>query len=179
MNALALVPEPALRCSFGIAFAREPSPVVFVAIFATAHRPVRFAGPSGFVANPARFAAFAPQNDVGASLMNRVAQVRNVVVSASIRNVAVATFATIVARTATCAVEPHFKLVGAILCNLGALFKEHFVRIGRSVVSVLILFAPIGTVAVPGRNVEAILHVQLFGSSRKVARNVRLLGIRI
>ena len=76
-------------------------------------------------------------------------------------------------------VEPHLKLVGTIFGYFCTLCKEHLLGIVVGVVAVGVFFAPIFTVAVPGRDVEAILQAQVLGSCRKIPGYVGFLCIGI
>ena len=62
--------------------------------------------------------------------MNGITQVRHVVVSRAV-NVSSAAFSTIVTIATIGAVKPHFKLVGAISCQLCTLTEEYvlYVRV--------------------------------------------------
>ena len=152
-----------------------PAPTVFVAILAIAHRPASFAGPSGFVTNPACFATHTPHNDVGAGVVNRVAQVGNVVVYFGIANGAVLVgFATIVATATGCTVEPHFELIVTIGSCFSTLREEHLLGVIIGIIAVFILFTPVTAVAVPGRNVEAVFQLKFLSCLGKILRNIGL-----
>ena len=95
--------------------------------------------------------------------MDGVAQVGHVVIGLAV-NLHRGLPAAIVARAAIGAVEPHLKLVVAVLCEFGALLQKHvrYVAVG----------AVVEAVAVPGRDVEAVFHAELTGCGGKVARDV-------
>ena len=95
--------------------------------------------------------------------MHTSTEVGDVIINFGV-DVAVATFATVVAITAAGTVEPHFELVGTIFCQFFTLLDEDFRN-----VSVL---AIVCRVAVPGRDVEAILHVVLLTGFCKELRDV-------
>ena len=151
------MPEPSVVGQFGVAFARLPGPSVLgavhtIVLWGVAHflsRPVGLTCPTLFVANPSGLTAHTPQDDVGADLMNGVAQVGNVVIRGAVhlqRGVASA----IVSVAAIGAIEPHLKLIVAILSQLSTLAQEHIVDISvGSVVQV---------VAIPWRHIEAIFQ---------------------
>ena len=99
--------------------------------------------------------------------MYGVAQVGYVVVGVCVY-LAGGVRASIVAVAAVCSVKPHFKLVGSVGCQLVALAQEHVLDI--TVCSV----AVVGRVAVPGRDVESVFHVEIACGVGKCFGNVDL-----
>ena len=180
LHAFAFVPEPSEVGTLSIAFAGMPLPSVLIAILAIAHGPVGFTGPSGLVADPACLAAHAPKDDVGTGVVDGVTQVGNVVVSLCVVNgaqgVGSAVVAPVVAARGT--IEPHFELFGSVSGQLSTLLEKNLLGVVVSIVAVGILFAPIGTVEVPGRHVKTVFHAQLLSSLCKVAGDVGVFAIR-
>ena len=95
--------------------------------------------------------------------MNARTQVGDVIINFGV-NVAIASFATVVTVTTTGAVKPHFKLVRTIFRQFLTLLKEYLRN-----VSVLTIVC---RVAVPWRDVEAVLHVVLLTCLCKQFRDV-------
>ena len=95
--------------------------------------------------------------------MNACTEVGDVVIDFGV-DVAVATFATVVTVTTASAVKPHFKLVRTVFCQFFTLLEEYLCY-----VSVLTVVC---RVAVPGRDVEAVLHIVLLACLRKELGNV-------
>ena len=166
------MPEPSGSGGFCVALAGEPLPSVFIAGGAVAVGPAGFASPAGFVANPACFAAHAPHDDVRASVVDGVAEVGDVIVACGVVDGTVLIGAAVVAAGTGGTVEPHFKLVVAIFRNFGTLREKDLLGIVRSVETVGSFCAPVGRVAVPGRDVEAIFHAEVFGSGGEVSGDV-------
>ena len=90
--------------------------------------------------------------------MYRITQVGHIIISISVyTNSFVASSVIAIATIGT--IEPHFKLVGTILRQLCTLSKEHLANVSRRAIEC--------GIAIPGRYIEAIFHIQRLGSSRK------------
>ena len=171
VRTLAIVIEPSAVGGFSITLAREPEPSVLCSVHAITFgrvitilgAPVSLSGPSSLIANPTGLSANTPKHAVGAHLMHGITEVGHIIVCSSV-DTACTTFSTIIATAAVGTIKPHFKLVGAILGNLGTLAEEDLFDVAVGAIE--------RTVAVPRRDIEAIFHIQVAGSLGKVARNI-------
>ena len=154
---LTLVPEPSLVGELGIALSRVPLPAVLCTIHSVAFwciasfvgEPVGFASPSCLVADPSCLSTHTPEDDVWTNLVDRVSEVRNIIIGRTIY-VHGRIASAVVSVTTVGTVKPHFKLVFAILCQLRALAQENIVYI--------FLCTVVLAVSIPWRNIEAVLH---------------------
>ena len=148
-----------------------PLPLGFATAQTRTHRPSCLVCVARFGTAPASLAADTPENDVGADAVNAVAQVGNVVIITGVDVANTGCYTAVIAVAASGTVEPHFKLVGAILRKFEALAKEH--------VCDILVGAVISTVSVPRRHVEAVLHTQFARCIGEIAWNVRLFRILV
>ena len=172
------MPEPSLVGELGIALSRVPLPAILGTIHTVAFwciasfvgEPVGFASPSCLVADPSCLSTHTPEDDVWTNLVDRVSEVRNIIICRTIY-VHGRIASAVVSVTTVGTIKPHFKLVFAILCQLRALAQENIVYIFLSTVVL--------AVSIPWRNIEAVLHTQTAGCLGKVAGNVGSLAILI